>query len=53
MSDVIINASFVNKDSTKKLKSYQTLIGEAFHYTYNAKRLQYKEMVLYTAIPNH
>ena len=36
MSDVISDASIVNKDSTKKLKSYQTLIGEAFHYTYNA-----------------
>ena len=46
MSDVISDASFVNKDSTKKLKSFQPLIGEA-------KRLGYKEMVLYTAIPNH
>ena len=28
MSDVISDASFVNKDSTKKLKSFQPLIGD-------------------------
>ena len=39
MSDVISDASFVNKDSTKKLKSFQPLIGEA---------LRYKEMYSYT-----
>ena len=37
MSDVISDASFVNKDSTKKLKSYQTLIGEALN-DYNIKK---------------
>ena len=31
MSDVISDASFVNKDSTKKLKSFQPLIGEALN----------------------
>ena len=33
MSDVISDASFVNKDSTKKLKSFQPLIGEALNKT--------------------
>lgn len=47
MSDVISNASFVNKDSTKKLTSYQPLVGA--RKTITIKR----NGVLYTAIPNH
>ena len=31
MSDVISDASFVNKNSTKKRKSYQTLIEDALN----------------------
>ena len=41
MSDAISDASFVNKDSTKKRKSYQTLIREAINFfvTFNKERL--------------
>ena len=38
MSDVISDASFVNKDSTKKLKSFQPLIGEALNTCYDIKK---------------